>query len=1295
MIENDRARLIELRGALQFAMVRDRPALRRRWRGLARRVDRGQPADRGLARLEAAMAASCAETARRRELMPEMHYPPELPVVQHRERIATALANHQVVVVCGETGSGKTTQLPKLCLELGRGVAGMIGHTQPRRIAARRVASRIADELERPLGTLVGYRVRFGDRVGPDTAIKLLTDGMLLAELQQDRELLAYDTLIVDEAHERSLNIDFLLGFIHRLLPRRPDLKLLITSATIDPERFSRHFGDAPIINVSGRSYPVEMRYRPLTGRDEDERDRDRGQALVEAVAELASEGPGDILVFLPGEREIRETAEGLRKRHPPGTEVLPLYARLSISEQQRVFAPHRGRRIVLATNVAETSLTVPGVRYVVDAGLARISRYSVRSKVQRLPIEPISQASANQRAGRCGRVGPGICIRLYSEEDYLARPAFTEPEILRTNLAVVILLMAHLRLGAIEDFPFLDPPDSRQVSDGYRLLHELDAVDEQRQVSPLGHEIARFPVDPRLARIILAARERCCLQEALVLVAALSVQDPRERPLEAREAADVQHARFHVPRSDFLGWLKLWEYFQDRARHLSKSKLRQLCRNEFLSWVRLREWSDVHTQLRGLVGELGYRCNQQPADFAPLHQALLTGFLSHVGMRHHETGYTGTRGRRFYVFPSSSLAKKGPRWLMAAELVETSRLFARTAAAVEVGWIETAAAHLVARSVGDPYWDADRGRVLANETVSLYGLVLIPARPVDYGRIEPVAAREIFLREALVHGDCRLRAPFLTHNRELVADLEHYEAKLRRRDVLVEEAELLRFYDQRVPAEVWDLRRFERWRRRAEQLQPRLLYLQRQDLLRREPGEVTSARYPERLRLGNVELELQYHFEPGHHRDGVTLVVPAPLLAQIDPSACEWLVPALLEEKVIALIRGLPKALRRHFVPAPDFARAAVERMRAGTGSLMEAVSNALFKMGGVRVAPSEWRALALPPHLQMNYLVVGEDGETLGEGRDLALLQEQLKEVAKASFDRLRAGGIEREGLQSWDLDVLPSTVALRRGPLRLTGYPALVDRGDSVAIVVLATPAQAERVHRQGVRRLFQLTCSKAIESLVPRLPRLQTMCLRYATVGSCESLRQDIVTVIVERAFLADQPLPRERASFTAMAARGLRSLSETAREVVDLVDKILELYQPLRKALKADTSLALASALADLKSQLDYLVYPGFVRATPWERLVHYPRYLQAMALRLQRLERDPAKDRARALAVTPLWRRCLERLHAQGTVDEPSQDLERYRWMLEEFRVSCFAQDLGTSEPVSEERLAEQWAQVS
>ncbi|MGA7800572.1 MAG: ATP-dependent RNA helicase HrpA, partial [Gammaproteobacteria bacterium] len=911
---------------LPECMLADRGPFEKRLRALQRRARQGRAVDSGMKELSAAVARSRAVRERRLAALPVPQYPDALPVVLRREEIRSAIAAHQVVIVCGETGSGKTTQLPKICLELGRGVAGMIGHTQPRRIAARSLAARIAEELRSAVGRAVGYKVRFNDRVGQDSFIKVMTDGILLAETQGDRDLSQYDTLIIDEAHERSLNIDFLLGYLKQLLPRRPDLKVIITSATIDPERFSRHFDDAPVIEVSGRTYPVEIRYRGVEGGTSDTGERDLGQSVVDAVDELARAGSGDVLVFLPGEREIRETAERLRKHHPPHTEILPLYARLSAAQQNRVFQNHRGRRIVLATNVAETSLTVPGIRYVVDTGLARISRYSYRTKVQRLPIEPVSQASADQRAGRCGRVAAGICIRLYGEEDYQARVRYTEPEIRRTNLASVILQMLSLGLGDIERFSFIDPPDSRYVRDGFKLLHELGAVDGRERLTDLGRQLARLPVDPRLGRMLLAARDEHCLEEALVIVSALAVQDPRERPLDQQQAADEKHRLFSDPRSDFLGYLKLWQSYHEQQRHLSQNKLRKWCREHFLSFMRLRDWHDTHRQLKELATGMGMHLNQVAAEYDAVHRALLTGLLGNVAVKTDAREYTGARNLKLTIFPGSALARKGPKWIMAAELLETARRYAHTVAAVEPQWVERLAGGLVKRNYFEPHWEKRAAQVAAFETVSLYGLMLAARRRVNFGPIDPVLSRELFIRGALVQGDYQTKARFFAHNRALIEEIEGLEAKSRRRDLLVDEALLYRFYDERIPAGIYSGSAFERWRREAERARPGLLELTREHLMQHGAQGITQAQFPDHLEIGGLRLALSYHFEPGSDNDGVTATVPLAAVNQLAPEPFEWLVPGLLGEKVTLLIKSLPKGLRRHFVPAPQFADACLQ---------------------------------------------------------------------------------------------------------------------------------------------------------------------------------------------------------------------------------------------------------------------------------------------------------------------------------------------------------------------------------
>ncbi len=1299
-------------------MLGDRRAFRRRLAGMRRRQKQGQPFDRGLAVLSGDIEQSQRRLEGRRAALPQPTYPEELPVSAKRAEIAEAIAKHQVVVIAGETGSGKTTQIPKICLELGRGVDGFIGHTQPRRIAARSVAARIAQELNTPLGEAVGFKIRFTDRSSPRSHIRLMTDGILLAEIQSDPLLEQYDTLIIDEAHERSLNIDFLLGYLRQLLPKRPDLKLIITSATINTEAFSKFFGDAPVIEVSGRTYPVEVRYRPVLGEDEDERDRDQPQAIVEAVEELTRENPlGDILVFLPGEREIRETAEVLRKHklrvtapgHPcprgvpavlATTEIIPLFSRLSAAEQDRVFQNHRGRRIVLATNVAETSLTVPGIRFVIDTGYARISRYSHRTKVQRLPIEPIARASANQRAGRCGRVAAGICVRLYSEEDFLGRPEFTDPEIQRTNLASVILQMANLRLGEVDAFPFVDPPDRRYINDGYRLLHELHAVDEARRLSDIGRRLVRLPVDPRIGRMLLAAGGEGAVEEVLIIASALSIQDPRERPQEAQQKADELHRRFADEKSDFLAFVNLWRYYHEQARHLSNSKLRKLCHAEFLSYVRLREWHEVHSQLSALAHELGLRHNSEPADFGAVHRALLTGLLSHIGSKIEEpeskgggkekkrrrfVEYQGARGIKLAIFPGSSLAKATPKWLVAAELVETSRLFARTVAAIDPVWLEALAGHLLSRSYSEPHWQKRSAQVGAFEQVSLFGLVIVPRRRVNYGPIDPVESRRLFIRHALVEGDYHSKAPFFTHNRQLLDEIEQLEAKSRRRDVLVDEQVLLEFYDQRIPEGIYSGAGFEKWRHQAERAYPQLLFLTREALMRHGAGGVTAAQFPDTLGVVGAELRLQYHFEPGHPADGVTLQVPLPLLGLLQPARFEWVVPGLLEEKLIALIKSLPKAWRRNFVPAVNFARAALEVMNPSPRPLIETFSEQLLRMTGVAVPAEAWVLEALPTHLSMNFRVVDERGRPIVEGRDLEALKAELGGKVRETVAEQTTAGIERAGIRQWDFSGLPDEVVTEVRGLTLRGYPALVDQGESAAIRLFESPEAARREHRLGLRRLFLLQVADKLKYLRRHLPDLQTLCLLFAPRGSCEALREDILTAAVERVFLTGEP-PRDQAEFEARLAAGRQDLVARATAITATVRQVLEADRELRRLLKGNLAPQALNAAAEVQRQVDRLVYPGFVSATPAEWLSRLPVYLTAARLRLEKMPRNP-RDRQLGLEVAALEKKIRERcdaLRQQGSVDP---EWEHLRWLVEELRVSLFAQELGTVEAVSVQRL--------
>jgi ATP-dependent helicase HrpA len=1185
-------------------------------------------------------------------------------------------------------------------------VAGRIGHTQPRRIAARTLASRVAQEIKAELGGLVGYKVRFHDRVRPETAIKLMTDGMLLAEVQQDRLLLEYDTLIVDEAHERSLNIDFLLGYLKELLPRRPDLKLIVTSATIDPERFSRHFGGAPICEVSGRTYPVELRYRPPEDENAGERDDAMQQAIAEAVGELARVGRGDVLVFLSGEREIRETAETLRKHHPPSTEILPLYARQGPADQARIFQAHGTRRIVLATNVAETSLTVPGIHYVVDPGFARISRYSHRSKVQRLPVERVSQASANQRKGRCGRVAAGVCIRLYTEDNFAARAEFTEPEIRRTNLAAVILQMKLLGFGAIEAFPFLDPPDGRLVADGYRTLEELGALDREGRLTALGRRLATLPVDPRIGRMLLAAQEHRCLREVLVIAAALSVQDPRDRPLDKQQAADEIHATFAHPESDFLAFLKLWRFLDKQRRDLSRHKFQKLCQQHFLSWNRVQEWFDIHQQLALQLHELGLRESEAEATFEEVHRALLTGLLVNIGFKDEGREYLGARGGRFYIHPGSGLFDQSPKWLVAAERVETTRQYGRIVAKVQPGWIEDAGGHLVVRSHSEPHWQAQSGQVAAFEKVTLFGLTLIAQRRVNYGPINPVEAREVFLRSALVGGDFATGAPFWRHNSELIAYVQHLETKSRRRDILVDEEAIYAFYAARVPEGIYSTAAFDKWLRQATRAQPKLLHMRMADAMRREAAEITKERFPDALQVGASALPLEYHFDPGHTADGVTLVVPLLLINQVSPERGEWLVPGLRKERVIALLRGLPKQIRKAFVPIPDTAARVVERITPSDRSLVQAVAEVLKALTGIAVPEDAWDPAAIPGHLHMKYRLVDPDGAQVAVGDDLIALKRRYGETGRRSFAHIPTAGLERDGITRWDFGTLPERVDLERGGIRLRGYPALVDRGDSVSIQVLDSPENAELAGRAGLRRLFMFSLGAEMRRLRQGLPALQRMRLQYALApppAEGDSTREgardpdladELIALILDRTFTQGQPPIRDQAAFAARLAARRGALAAAAEEVARLAGGILDQYQTLRKRLADATQVNWLDAVRDIRSQVDGLVFRGFLGRVPYERLRDCPRYLHAAAQRLDRLLHAAARDRERMEALGPLARRWAERAAAIGAAGRRDPRLEEIRWMIEELRVSLFAQQLGTAYPVSVKRIEVRWKEL-
>ena len=1248
------------------------------------------------------LSALVSRRAARRAAMAPIAYPPELPVSQLKDEIAQAIQDHQVVIIAGETGSGKTTQIPKICLELGRGVAGQIGHTQPRRLAARTVAERIAEELGSPLGETVGYKVRFTDRSADDTLIKLMTDGILLTELARDRRLRRYDTLIIDEAHERSLNIDFILGCLRQLLPSRPDLKVIITSATIDPERFASAFWGAPVVEVSGRTYPVEVRYRPI------DEGSDQAQAINDAVDELSREGPsGDILVFLSGEQEIRDTADVLAGRER--FEVLPLYSRLPAAEQHRVFSPVPSsftRRVVLATNVAETSLTVPGIRYVIDPGTARISRYSRGTKVQRLPIEPISQASANQRKGRCGRVADGICIRLYSEADFESRPEFTDPEILRTNLASVILQMAAIGLGDVPDFPFIDPPDARNIADGMTLLTELNAF-KNGQINRLGRRMARLPVDPRIARMILESDRNGCAREVLIIAAALSIQDPRERPLEAQEAADAAHRRFASPDSDFAAFLALWDYLRERQAELSSSAFRRMCRAEYLNYLRVREWQDLHGQLRRLAADVGVGVDSSSSERTVVHLSLLAGLLSQIGMkvepvrapgtrpggRRPRAEYLGARAARFAIFPGSGLARKPPDWLVAAELVETSRLFARIAAKIEPEWVEPLAQHLVRRSYSEPHWEKKRASAVALEKVTLYGIPLVADRKVSYGRIDPAASRELFIRHALVEGDWITTHRFFHENRRLLAEAAELEHRVRRRGLVAGEEELYAFYDARIPASVVSGQHFDTWWKQARREDPGLLTFKVTDLVSADAADVETASYPDvwTSQSAAFSLPLAYEFAPGTAADGVTVDIPLSKLNQVSAGEFSWQVAGLRAELVTEMIRSLPKALRRDLVPAPDVAREVLARLGppSGSGDIRDAVGRELRALRGVDVPRDAWDMSRLPPHLRITFRVVDDesapdrgDPPVLASGDDLAALQRQLRPRLRARLDAA-AGDLTRTGVTRWDFGTLPEV--FRAG--EVVAYPALADAGNAVDIRLFETPRAASAAMWAGTRRLILLGVPSPVKSIADRLPTSAKLALSHNPHGGVAAMFADCVDCAAS--FLMTQaggPV-RDRDGFERLRNAVRESLHEVTAEVVRQVEAAQRLAHAIAARLDDTHGDAVQAAVADLRAQLAGLIYPGFVTATGYGRLPALTRYLRGMERRLGKLPENPGRD-ALSMAVVHRVRDAYQRALADlpaGRRDD--DDVRAVRWMIEELRVSLFAQTLGTPAPVSENRI--------
>ena len=1473
-----------LETALQTCMLADKHALRRKLRDVADLIKLADEnarlkSQRLLGEIAQKVRTSQQKYAARLASLPKPEYPLELPVSARRDEIAAAISKNQVVIVCGETGSGKTTQLPKICLELGRGVAGFIGHTQPRRIAARSVASRIAQELNSPLGEVVGYKVRFNDKITEGSYVKLMTDGILLAETQGDKFLNAYDTIIIDEAHERSLNIDFLLGYLKQLLPKRPDLKVIVTSATIDATRFSSHFSAqtsvgvikaAPVIEVSGRTYPVEIRYRPLGSAgfrakesaqaenaqfdldeetdttldnipagsilgitkkaktesrwlEEDDEEEAIEEAIMDAADDLLRQGDGDILVFLPGEREIRDVAEHLRKYQGRSTklkhiEVLPLFARLSIEDQQKIFKPHSARRIVLATNVAETSLTVPGIKYVIDAGLARMNRYSVRAKVEQLQIEKISQAAAKQRAGRCGRVSNGICVRLYSEQDFDGRPEFTEPEILRSSLASVILRMAALRLGDIGDFPFIESPSSRLIADGYLLLQELGAVDSNRQITEIGLQLAKLPLDPRVGRMILAAKRENCLSEILVIASVLSMQDPRERPMDKREAADNAHAKFIGEGSDFMSYLKIWDFYDSALKTKKSNKdLLNICHANFLSFLRLKEWRELHGQILQIVEELGFLIpspfkgegkdggknlahisktspsrpispSPQPlshqgrgvlssspqqrktpyplvgegvhvlesakeATFEQIHKSLLAGLLGNIGFKDGDNdSYAGARGIRFFVAPGSGLKKIRPKWVIAAELVDTSKLYARCVAKIEPDWIEPLARGLTESTYSDPRWDRKMGMVNAWERVSLYGLTIIPKRRVHYGPINPTESREIFIREALALGELDTKARFYVENERLIAEVEELEHKARRQDVLVDEHQLFAFYDSKVPADITNAASFEQWREGAEKLNPRLLYLTRDDLMRHGADAITAVQFPETLLLRqfgrsdalvanhskgnrdegvaptNVLISLKYRFEPSHILDGVTAAVPLALLNQLDPTPTEWLVPGMLREKLTYLIKALPKAFRRVCVPVPEFVTGFLDEISNPTSSfrrksessdlttttldsdfrrndgkgddewqnlpLLETLAAYIQHKTTLKISKDDWVLAEMPVHHLMNFSIVDDAGRELAMGRDWRALQKQLGQAAQLTF-RNTSPDIEKTGLKQWDFGDLPQTLSFERDSLKVTGYPALEDNIDAVSVKLFDTAREAEISHRQGVCRLMRFELQAQIKQLEKGLPNFNQYALAFRSIISPDDLREDMLTAIADRAFIGEDDLPRTNADFMKLKARARTRLPAVSEAIARQAQAIATEYQ-LLAAKQAQMPATVNRLKRDVESQTQLLVYKNCFTQTPWEYLQNIPRYLKALRLRIEKQPANPERDGKNAASVGALWQKWqdkINQLQTAGSLILPA--LQDYRWLIEELRVSLFAQELKTPFPVSIKRLEKTWAEIN
>ena len=1294
--------------SLNKVLLADRYAIKKSLRVLKDRVRQGKPVDHGLKKLEQRIARSIEIVEKRKTISLNLSYPQALPVSQRKVEIIKAIQEHQVVIIAGETGSGKTTQIPKMCLEAGLGIFGVVGHTQPRRLAARTVSNRIAEELQTPLGQGVGFKVRFQDSVSDSSRIKLMTDGMLLAEVQNDRLLNQYDALIIDEAHERSLNIDFLLGYLRSVLAKRPDLKLIITSATIDHQRFSEHFSKAPIIEVSGRTFPVDVLYRPMNNADETEAGVDAEQGLEDAILESVTDilqlerkhpnpnRPGDILVFLSGEREIREAAEVLRKKGPKNIEVLPLYSRLSNSEQNRVFQKHSGRRIVLATNVAETSITVPNIGYVIDCGLARINRYSFRSKVQRLPIEPISQASANQRKGRCGRVAEGVCIRLYAEDDFNLRPEFTEPEILRTNLASVILQMESMQLGHIERFPFIDKPDSRMISDGYRLLEELGAYDKAKGLTVLGKQIAKLPVDPRVGRMIVAAQQMGCLSEVLTIASALSVQDPWMRPYDKQQAADAAHSQFKDKESDFYAYVNLWQRMSEERESLSNNQFKRWLSDNYLSYLRIREWRDLHRQLKLVCTDQGWKENAEPSDPTSVHKAILSGLLSHVGVKDEDRQFLGTRNRKFQLFPGSSLKAKRSKWVMAAEIVETQKVYARTLASIEPQWIEELGKHLLKFNYFEPHWEKKRACAIAYRQTTFMGLIINPRQAVQYSQVDPAESREIFIMNALVAGDYESKAPFLKHNQQLIEELTYLEQKTRRRDILLDDLSIYQIFDKLIPADIVNGKSFEKWRKGVEKTEPQRLFLTEQQLTRAsELGDQASWSFPDQVEVLGGNLKLDYEFEPGRKNDGLTVVVPVSLLNQVDDAKLEWLVPGLEHEKCVALIKALPKALRKNFVPAPDYAKAFLETNPNREQSLHEQLAAFLKQKSRQDVRAELWDDLELPLHLLANLRVLNEQGKLLREGRDIRPIKRELSGAVQAAIKDFSVEGIENKVYTQWSFERVPEEYQLKRAGAIVITYPALVDVESGVELAMFDTREQADKSMQQATLRLFLLALPQQSRYVRKNCALPEKTAIKYSAFGDKHELIKGIERMAFFKTFVENKPLVRSCGEFEKRLTTSRDQLVAAANSIKALLADILDKHHVVSKLLSASNSPARLKGYQDIQFQLKNLFVPNWVSVVDFDNLAHYPRYLDAIAIRIDRMQGNIQRDQAFSEDLAERWE-AYESRQARR-IEEGIRDLklEQYRWMLEEYRISLFAQEMKTAYPISEKRLEKFWQTIA